>query len=106
MRLFLNLFTKKCLSESKKGIRDFSLNSNRSVITPSWRKIGSKKCHHFLEQIALFYCIKFRFANFNTFIKNKFYNFKKECEKMGSYDDVFLSYIQAGYPYDNFLEKN
>ena len=61
--------TKKCPSESKKGIRDFSLNSIRGVTTPSWRKKGNQKCHHFSEQIALFCCIKFHVANFNTFIK-------------------------------------
>ena len=48
------------------GIRDFSLNSEKGVLTPSWRKMGSKKCHHFSEQINLFCCIKFRYANFNT----------------------------------------
>ena len=31
----------------KKGIRDFSLNSVRGDKTPSWRKMGSKKCHTF-----------------------------------------------------------
>lgn len=75
--IFGKISKKNCPSESKKGIRDFFPKQHRGVITPSWRKMGTQKCHHFSEQIALFCCIKFRFANFNTFIKNKFKNFKK-----------------------------
>jgi len=42
--LFLKINTKNCPSESKKGIRDFFPKQRRGVITPSWRKIGGKKC--------------------------------------------------------------
>ena len=48
--LFQNFITKKCPSESKMGLRDLSLNSEKGVLAPSWRKMGSKKCHRFSEQ--------------------------------------------------------
>ena len=39
--LFSKFHIKKYLPEGKLGIRDFSLNSEKGVLTPSWRILGT-----------------------------------------------------------------
>ena len=39
--LLLNFNIKKNLPEGKLGLRDFSLNSEKGVLTPSWRILGT-----------------------------------------------------------------
>lgn len=83
--LFSKFYNKKMSLGEQNGYQGFSLNSEKGVLTPSWRILGTKKCHQYSEQINLFCCIKFRYANFNTFIQ-------VIDVSANNLDDVFLSY--------------
>ena len=60
---------------AKKGIRDFSLNSDLWSIGPCWRTKGIKKMPYLVGAKNFAQNIKLRFANFDIFYMSKINNY-------------------------------